>query len=315
MSENTAHESPESAEPAVEPAPALSPTEAAAKEAEAERLAAAAIAEEEAAEQRRLEAEAPPAEVATDNVNRSVEVGGKTYEIGRFKGYKATRIMREAAAIGRRFPAITKLGQDYEQAYLAGGALRLSRTEAELKFGDEAREISEAAWTASDNELPLRRMPDPSERLLAVFPEILDAAEDRVVTLLALISATNAELKEADQAEAGVDGFLEQRGRELMHEGDLEELVNLAVAGFEVGRAQFAPLEGMAGKAIALLNRRRRDPDPIEESPTSEPSPTSPPSSETSPSSSSDSEPPSDTPATTSSSESPGSSSEPSAAD
>lgn len=309
MSENTAHESPESAEPAVEPAPALSPTEAAAKEAEAERLAAAAVAEEEAAEQRRLEAEAPPVETARD-LTRSVDVGGKTYEIGRFKGYKATRIMREAAAIGRRFPEITKLGQDYEQAYLAGGALRLSRTEAELKFGDDAREISEAAWSASDNELPLRRMPDPSERLLAVAPAILDAAEDRVVTLLALISASNAELKEADQAEAGVDGFLERRGRELMHEGDLEELVNLAVAGFEVGRAQFAPLEGMVGKAIGLLNRRRRDPDPIEENPTSDPSPTSPPSSETSPSSSSDSGPPSDTPATTSSSGSPGSSSE-----
>lgn len=218
---------------------------------------------------------------------RAVEVGGQTYTIGRFRGGKATLLMREIARAARTYPDLAGAQAEFEKAYVEEHKLTLSRPEAEIEFGDDAREISDEAWEATGNVYPLRRMPSRSDRLLAILPELLDVAEEHVFRILAIVAATNAELRDADE-EDGLEAFLASLERDLKYEGEIEELVELARVGYAIGRRHFEPLEDLAGNLDALLGLgltgpRRAAPDP---------SPSSPASSETSPSSSTASPPP-----------------------
>lgn len=256
----------------------------------------------------------------SDEIKRSAKVGDLEIQVARFRGFKAQKIMRECAAIARSFPEITKLIGQFERDYVELNALSLSRVEAELRYGDRAREISEAAWEAT-GDLKLKRMPEPYERLAAILPELLDAAEAHVRRLLAIVSMSNEELKEADAADA-VDERLDERARDLFHDGEVDELVDLGLAGYAVAREQFAPLVEKLEPMLGLLGIPTIEPeDELEEepeatsdtSPTSpETSPTSPPSSETRVSSSTDSPTPTDGTETPSSTAPPGERSEPS---
>lgn len=261
-----------------------------------------------------------------EDISRNVKVGDREIAIARFRGFKAQRVMREAAKIGRAYPDLAKRLGEFDQAYADDYAHRLSRPEAEMRFGDEARKISEEAWEQTGGVLPLKRLPNAWERLGAVWPEVMDVAEREVGSLLAIVSLTNEELKEADHADR-VDEAIEDRRGELMHDGDVEDLMNLAIAGYEVARAQFAPLVAKAAPLLATLGLgmttgvpepTTSDTSPIPTPETEETeieeesdSPTPPSSSQTRGSSSTDSEPPTDGTERQSSTAPPGAPSEP----
>jgi hypothetical protein len=248
--------------------------------------------------------------------DREVRVGDRTVIVGRFRGYKATKMMQEAAAIGRRYPKIGKDLAAFKQAYGDENQIALDRAAAEFKLGEAAREISDKAWDSSGGVIRLRKSPTFEEQIVAIFPDLFEHAQQHVVRLLALVAASNSELREAydDGDDAGVDRMLEQRGRDLLFEADAEELLDLALAGVEVGKAQFAPMRERLGKLMGQLGLQTAPttetaPDPAT---TAKPSasPTTPPRSETRPPSSTDSPAPTAGPPTPSSSVSPGSRSE-----
>lgn len=237
---------------------------------------------------------------------RTVKVGELTIELARFRGFKAQRIMREASKIGRAYPEISARAAEFERAYTEDNALRLSRPEAEMRYGEDAREISEQAWEASGGVLALKQVPSAWERLGAIWPELMDVAEREVGNLLAVSSLSNEELEEADNADR-VEEAIAERRKELMHRGEVEELFDLARAAYEVAREQFAPLVATLAPLLSRIGLEMttdtREPTTSGTSPTPETeteeedapaSPSPPSSSETKGSSSTDSPPPTD---------------------
>lgn len=248
-----------------------------------------------------------------------VTVGGRSFRIARFRGLKAQMILRLSAKIGRKYPKLATQVAEFEQAYIDENKIRLSRTEAELKFGAQAAEISDEAWETSKGELALKQMPSPVERLAAIWPELFDAAEDPLCDLLAVIALSNEELAEADDGDCVAEKIKERR-RELFHDGEFEELVDLALAGYEVARGQFAPLVERAIPLLSMVGLTMAGPE--ETTSTTSPDPEEPSrssrtsdDSETSPSSSTDSQPPTDGTGDRSSTAPPGPPSEPSPSD
>jgi hypothetical protein len=250
----------------------------------------------------------------------NVEVGGRPYAVARFRGRKATKIMRLAATIGRAYPDLAKKVAEFEQAYIEENALRLSRTEAELKFGPDAAQITDEAWETAGGELALKQMPSAYERLAAIWPEIFEAAEGPVLDLLAVVSMTNEELADANR-EDRLDDAIGERRDLLLDEGDTAELIELALAGYRMARGQFGPFVERAIPLLANLGLTMGAPEPTASptSPTKEEEPSSSSSgsssSETSQSSSTGSPPPTGGESTRSSTESPGEVSSPSGSD
>lgn len=183
-------------------------------------------------------------------LSRSVRVGENTYTLTRFRGYKATRIMREAAAIGRKWPKLAKTAAAFEREWAEDNVIVMSRAEAEFRYGSEGIDVSDEAWQQGGGEVRLHRAPPLEQRIAALFPEAMEYAERHVVTLLAIVSASNEELAEHYRSDT-VDDFLKERSETLMLEGDAAELVELAVAGAELARGQFAPL----GEKLSVLTK------------------------------------------------------------
>lgn len=228
--------------------------------------------------------------------NRVVEVGGRSYRIARFRGFKAQQILRLSAKIGRKYPKLAEEVAAFERTYIEDNKLELTRTEAELRWGEDAKQITGEAWESSGNVIALKRMPGSGDRIAAVWPSILEAAEEPALDLLAVVSLTNEELADADD-EDNVDDVIAERRKKLLHDGDAEEIVELILAGVDVARGQFGPLVGKLAPMLARLGLTMGEPGPTTSStsPESEdPTDSSPTSSgsETSPSSSTDSPPP-----------------------
>lgn len=267
-------------------------------------------------------------------LSRPVTVGENTYTLTRFRGYKATRIMREAAAIGRKWPKLAKTAAAFERDWAEDNVIVMSRAEAEFRYGADGIDVSDEAWQQGGGEVRLHRSPPLEQRIAALFPEAMEYAERHVITLLAIISASNEELAEHYRADT-VDDFLKRRSETLLLEGDAAELVELAVAGAELARGQFAPLAerlGVLTQAFGLkmpttkttpiepsesdspeTSRSESEGSPeTEETTTETPSPSGSPSSSSSPTrppSSIDSPPPTDGSPTSFSTESRGESS------
>jgi len=227
-----------------------------------------------------------------------VKAGRETYTVSRFRGLKAQLIMRLSAKVGRAYPKLATKVAEFEQSYIAENMLRLSRPEAELRFGVEAAEITDEAWQSADGELALKQMPSPMERLAHIWPELLEAAEEPLFDLIAVVSLSNEDLAKADDAD-GVEGTVEERRRLLLHDAEFEQLIELALAGYEVARGQFGPLVQRLTPLLGMLGMTMGAPEPTESStsPESEaPTESSPDSSdsETRQPSSTDSQPPTD---------------------
>lgn len=88
-----------------------------------------------------------------------------------------------------------------------------------------------------------------AEQFAALFPVIWGAAESSVVELLALVLAPNNELADADER-GEVDAYLAARGRRLLHESQLNELVDLAAT---VGLLIRSAFDGISGDALERL--------------------------------------------------------------
>lgn len=248
-----------------------------------------------------------------------VTVGGRSYRIARFRGLKAQIILRLSAQIGRKYPKLATQVAEFEQAYIEENKVRLSRTEAELRYGEDAAKITDEAWETTEGEIALKRMPSPLERFAAIWPEIFEAAEEPAMNLIAVLSLSNEELADADDKDE-IDETIKARRKLLFHNGEAEEIIELAVAGIGVARGQFAPLVerviepvmNLFGLTMGGLMPTTSSTSPEEEEPSSS-SATSK-DSETSPSSSTASEPPTAGDGERSS-ERPGSHSEPSPGD
>jgi hypothetical protein len=230
--------------------------------------------------------------MSNENASRDVTVGGRTYTVARLRGLKAQLILRESAKLAREYPKIGTMVAEFEQTYADENAVVLNRAEAEYRLGAAAGRISDDAWQSSGNQISLKSAPSTFERLFAAWPEILEVGERPVANLLAIVSLSNEELADADKAD-DLAAKIEDRRQEIWHNGEIEEIVELAIAGYEVSRGQFAPLVGKVLPLLGLLGiPMMGEPEQTESGTSPTPTTTSQPSSsssETSPSSSTDS--------------------------
>lgn len=229
-------------------------------------------------------------------MSQSVKVGDRTYNIAAFKGFKAVRVGRIIAQITKEAPAIVDRMGDFTREYEQKNVIRITRSMSVLPrfkplFDD--MKMTPEEWEATGGAVEIPQSPEPEMVMAAVFPLAFEFAEDRVVELLAWIAAPNSELKDADEA-GEVDKYISDLSKRLLHEGDLEELLALAIAGAEVVREQFAGKVEQLGKLISTFTGRQ-DSEPLS-STSSTVDVESSESDTTKPNSSTDSLPPTDGP-------------------
>lgn len=166
---------------------------------------------------------------------------------------------------------------------------------------DPLAHMTEEDWKASGNRLRIPRSPSTEEKVAAIFPLALNLAETETLHLLALLSMTNVEVKDA--AKDDLPEALSERAEDLL-DAPADDLMELAVAAGEMVEDQFVSKVKALGERLPNALRL------FGMSPRSQTS--KQPASQTKPTSSTDSPPPTDGASDESSTELAGNSSSPS---
>jgi hypothetical protein len=186
---------------------------------------------------------------------RTVQVGERTYTVQPFKGFKATRIGRIVAEVTKQVPGVTDAMAQFTREFESKNAVRITRNMSMLpRFKPlfEDMNMTEDDWQRCGGAVEIPQPPDPAMVYAAVFNLIFEQAEDKVLNLLAWVAVTNSELRDADEAD-NVDEVIARIRRDLLHEGDLEELLELFIVGVDMIKEQFTgKLEALTG-AIGRL--------------------------------------------------------------
>lgn len=172
-----------------------------------------------------------------------VRVGDRSVALPELNGFKAVRAMRLMSEVARVVPEVSgvlaRLREDYaeQNALVITPALaRLPRFQREVLDEDgtvrDEPMFSDADFEAAGGEIRVPQDPPVMEQIVAVFPVVFDAAEGKVVELLALLLAPNSELADADE-EGTVDEYLKSHGKKLLHSASFDQLIAIIVAAVE----------------------------------------------------------------------------------
>lgn len=209
-----------------------------------------------------------------------VKVGDREVVIEPFKGYKGARAGRLFGRISRHWPEIVDKMADFRREYGEKHYRRITRAMAETRSlpeqvtDDELTDVQRAAVQAVadrtaamyrrllEGELKekphvdLPEVPSQAEQVAAVFGDVFEVAERELLELLALLITPNRDLKRAykDGGEEAVDALLKETGEDLLFDADLEDLVALAVEGYEVLGRQLDVKGAAMGKLMSLFN-------------------------------------------------------------
>jgi len=173
-----------------------------------------------------------------------LKIGDRTVQLPELNGYKAVRALRLISEVSKCSPAVLERLADLRSEYADRNALVLTPALAKLPrfqrtiIDEDGNEHDEAVFTDADfeiagGEIRIPQDPGVSDQIIAVFPIIFEAAEKQVIELLALLTAPNSELADADENGA-VDEYLAQTSRKLLHTASLEQLVALLLAAVEI---------------------------------------------------------------------------------
>lgn len=185
-----------------------------------------------------------------------VKVGDRSLALPELNGFKAVRAMRLLSEVARVVPEVSgilaKLREDYAQQnalVITPSLARLPRFQREV-VGEDGSVYDEPMFTDADfeaagGEIRVPQDPPMAEQIVAVFPVVFGAAEEKVIELLALLLAPSSELAEADE-EGTVDEYLKQQGKKLLHAATLEQLIAIIVAAVETVMAALSSNGGGA---------------------------------------------------------------------
>ena len=236
---------------------------------------------------------------------KTVAVGDREYTIGGFSTYKALRVGDAVDSIMQAVPDLTERVGRFTREWSAENTQKITRAAAELRYpAEDVQRISEEAWKANGGVLELPAAPSPFDVAAHVFPFVFQQAKEQVLPLLALLCATNSDLREWDESggEAKVDEELGRLGRRILHE-PLDELLELVIVSAEVIGEQFAGKMDRLRNVPVLLGFRPGSTPESQEAETTEPGDST--SATSSPSTSTDSGASTDGPVASLSTESP----------
>lgn len=280
-----------------------------------------------------------------DAPSTRVQLGDREVTIERVSARKASSAFAILRAVGSKVPELVNRYGEFQQEYAETHALELDRAQAELRYGptpvvgpdgepvrypdtvdvdgrverhpragevvvapSQLAAMTDEAWESVDNKLRLPRSPSTGETVAALFPEVLDVAEEHVYRLLALFTMANADVK-AHRRDGTLKDELDRRVDELLDDALADELLELAVVCGEVVESQFVvkaqSLGGRLGNALRLVGLDPKTTSPSPTTSTPEPSTTKPATSTDSPATSDGERTTPSTPPTTSSPPSP----------
>jgi hypothetical protein len=222
-----------------------------------------------------LTAAPAPSSVGDRDAGR-IRVGRTDYVVERPSARKASTALRLLRRVSATVKTITRELGRFEREYARDHALELDRVQARMRFPgeavvDEAGELvrdaggepvmvsrldamSEADWERAGHVLRLPQFPNREERFGAVFELVTEDAEDELWRVLALFTLTNAEVADAKRGQR-LDEELERRAGELLDDGDLADLLELAIVIAETVDRQFTGKASELGGRLGNLGR------------------------------------------------------------
>lgn len=203
----------------------------------------------------------------------TVNIGGEERHLPPFRGFKAIRAGRLLARVTDQVQELWDKADTYQAHYKETHTLRVTKVEAEMK-----------GWPIDFPEgvvfLEYPGMPTGEQVMLHVFRGAFEVIEAELLQMLALVLAPNQELKDAvdDESRGGVDGYLKRKGEALLHEADLGELVDVALATRKLLEREFAGKREALADLRSLLGQQPKAPpkEPTEATVTELPLPPSP---------------------------------------
>lgn len=201
-----------------------------------------------------------------EDKSRDIVVGDKVVTIQPLRGFKAVKAGQIIGSAAHTISELVDAVADYRAAYAERHPVTINR---ELNsahgygYPDEAFD--------EKGELTLPGNPNDNEVLLAVFPNVMDMANEQLIDLLALMLAPNDELRKAFD-DGDVEPVLKAwRGR-ILYDMDMPQIVELAGKVGDVLRDELTGLGDSVGKLAALWR-----PTPQPDSPDDPTTDTSPP--------------------------------------
>lgn len=164
--------------------------------------------------------------MAQDRQARQVQIGDEMLPIPPFKGFKAIRAGKLLARVTTQVQDLWKRADEFEEEYRNTHSMRITRQEANLRGWEHI------TFPEGQDHIEIPEPPADEQKFLEVFEKAFELIEDELVQMAALVLAPNKELKEAhnEDRDGGVNNYLERRGEELLHEANIGQLVDLAVA-------------------------------------------------------------------------------------
>lgn len=181
--------------------------------------------------------------------NETLRVGEREYVLRPFKGLKAVSLMDAVGGLMKVMPDIQDRIAAITKKHRDDNLMDWPRAAIELRYPEEAKNISDEAWNQNGGVV---RLPDPDaalgweQILLTILPQVMGEARDQVMDILALIVIPDVELMEADDA-GDIETPVRAIGKQLLREGTLDELADLALKSVELIKNQFA------GKVAELI--------------------------------------------------------------
>ena len=180
-----------------------------------------------------------------------VTVGDREITVRRFSGRRFRAMLGVIAEVMRKYPEIARQMAAFDREFSEENRVEIPRAVAEANF-DDAKKISDAAWEAAGHTFVRKPSASWEERIMAVFPQVFETAEEQLTIVIGLIAMSNSEVKQARR-----DDNLAERVREvgddLMDDGDFDELAALVAAGIEVFAEQYETQRERLGKAAGRV--------------------------------------------------------------
>jgi hypothetical protein len=179
----------------------------------------------------------------------TVTVGEREYVLRPFRGLKALSLMTSIGGLMKTLPDLQDQIAEAQRRHRDQNMIDIPRAAFELRYPEDAKNVSQEAWDQSGGSV---RLPDPDAQLgweqilLSVLPTIMDEARDQVLTVMALVVIPDRELQAADE-EDKVTEALAAVSKQLLYEGTLDELAELALRSVELVKEQF---QGKVGELI-----------------------------------------------------------------
>lgn len=163
-----------------------------------------------------------------------VRVGDKEINVQRFRGLKGilagalvARIMKKVPDLNEKIAELSKKFRENNYVEITRGMKNMDRF-AFMELQDE---------DFKDGPLRLPLEISVGQQVQWVFPELWEVASEELQKFFALLAITNKELEDADDADE-VEAVLKAKGKEIIREGDLDELVELALVSWNVLKDQ-----------------------------------------------------------------------------